>query len=187
MNLCRFNLKSVRLWEHFAIAFKSSFLPLEVTFGRDVYTRAGGPGCDGTSCIEMSGGYRECMSICICLLLWKQPSGLHRPVYFLLSSHLSLILKPLAAFHARSLPSFIPLLISCFSPARPPFLQPWLRLHLWLTTNFLTCRLQHSCPEPPPTPASHKTNTPCRALPSYAELASHVLWKSCLNLFSNQC
>lgn len=87
--------------------------------------------------------------------------------------------------------SLSPFVYSAFNflllSAHPPSLQPWLRLHLWLTTNSLTCRLQHSCPEPPPTPASHKTNTPFRTLPSYAELASHVLWKMWLNLFSNQC
>ncbi len=118
------------------------------------------PGCDGTYCREW-GGHRESMSICVCLILWKQPSGLHPPVYLFLSSHLSLILKPLALFHALSIISAALFAFNFLwlSPP-PPALQPWLRLHLWLTTNSLTCRLQHSCPNPPPTSASEKQTHP---------------------------
>jgi len=140
-----------------------------------------------TYCREEWEGHWECMSIRICVSHCENSP----PASILLFTYcfhriFHSVLKPLAPFHALSprFRCFIRLLISCDSPP-PPSLQPWLRLHLWLTTNSLTCRLQHSCPNHPPTPASEKQTHP-------AGDYLHICWSCilyitrCLNLFWNK-
>lgn len=146
------------------------------------------PGCDRTYCREEWGGHRESMSICLCSYCENSPPASIPPVYFFLSSHLSVILKPFGSI-SRSLPSFS-LLYSAFNFLRlsppPPSLSPAMTQTAPLADHqLLNMQTAALLPKPSTHFCIRETNTPSRRLRSYADPANHILWKIHLNLFLN--